>query len=37
MYMCLFYMQEAVSVQGDHEKLLQIQKVIKELPVPHFR
>ncbi|XP_029925641.1 rho GTPase-activating protein 31 [Myripristis murdjan] len=28
---------EAVSVQGDHEKLLQIQKVIKELPVPHFR
>ncbi|KAM9332205.1 rho GTPase-activating protein 31 [Pholidichthys leucotaenia] len=28
---------EAVSVQGDHEKLLHIQKVIKELPVPHFR
>ncbi|XP_040006994.1 rho GTPase-activating protein 31 [Xiphias gladius] len=28
---------EAVSVQGDHERLLYIQKVIKELPTPHFR
>uniref|UniRef100_A0A8C5E9P8 Rho-GAP domain-containing protein n=1 Tax=Gouania willdenowi TaxID=441366 RepID=A0A8C5E9P8_GOUWI len=28
---------EAVLVQGDHERLLHIQKVIKELPVPHFR
>ncbi|KAM3869208.1 rho GTPase-activating protein 31-like [Diretmus argenteus] len=28
---------EAVSVQGDHEKLLHIQSVIKELPIPHFR
>lgn len=28
---------EATSVQGDHEKLLHIQRVIKELPTPHFR
>lgn len=28
---------EAVSVQGDHEKLSHIQKAIKELPTPHFR
>lgn len=28
---------EAVSVQGDHDKLLHIQKVIKELPTAHFR
>uniref|UniRef100_A0AAV2JAR4 Rho-GAP domain-containing protein n=1 Tax=Knipowitschia caucasica TaxID=637954 RepID=A0AAV2JAR4_KNICA len=28
---------EAVSVQGDHEKLVHIQKVIKELPHGHFR
>ncbi|XP_071384970.1 rho GTPase-activating protein 31 isoform X1 [Centroberyx affinis] len=28
---------EVVSVQGNHEKLLHIQSVIKELPVPHFR
>ncbi|KAM4620842.1 rho GTPase-activating protein 31 [Polymixia lowei] len=28
---------EAVSVQGDHEKLLHIKSVIKELPIPHFR
>ncbi|KAJ0061964.1 hypothetical protein NL108_014711 [Boleophthalmus pectinirostris] len=28
---------EAVSVQGDHEKLARIQKVIKELPNAHFR
>ncbi|GAA6232249.1 rho GTPase-activating protein 31 [Lates japonicus] len=28
---------EVVSVQGDHERLLYIQKVIKELPTPHFR
>ncbi|KAM9847058.1 rho GTPase-activating protein 31 [Aulostomus maculatus] len=28
---------EAVSVQGDHERLLHIQKVIKELPTSHFR
>ncbi|XP_056253699.1 rho GTPase-activating protein 31 [Seriola aureovittata] len=26
-----------VSIQGDHERLLYIQKVIKELPTPHFR
>ncbi|KAM7374282.1 hypothetical protein PAMP_006950 [Pampus punctatissimus] len=30
-------MQEAASVQGDHERLLHIQRVIKELPTPHFR
>ncbi|KAK2828577.1 hypothetical protein Q5P01_019611 [Channa striata] len=28
---------EAVSVQGDHERLLYLQRVIKELPAPHFR
>ncbi|XP_042354977.1 rho GTPase-activating protein 31 [Plectropomus leopardus] len=28
---------EAVTVQGDHERLLHIQGVIKELPTPHFR
>nr|XP_057943920.1 rho GTPase-activating protein 31 [Doryrhamphus excisus] len=28
---------EAVSVYGDHERLLHIQKVVKELPTPHFR
>uniref|UniRef100_UPI0037E8D91F rho GTPase-activating protein 31 n=1 Tax=Semicossyphus pulcher TaxID=241346 RepID=UPI0037E8D91F len=28
---------EAASVQGDHERLLHIQRVIKELPAPHFR
>ncbi|XP_040907624.1 rho GTPase-activating protein 31 [Toxotes jaculatrix] len=28
---------EVVSVQGDHERLLYIQKVIKELPTSHFR
>ncbi|XP_053702867.1 rho GTPase-activating protein 31 [Synchiropus splendidus] len=28
---------ETVSVCGDHERLLHIQKVIKELPSPHFR
>lgn len=28
---------EAVSVQGDHDKLSHIQKVIKELPTAHFR
>uniref|UniRef100_A0A3B3CSQ3 Rho GTPase activating protein 31 n=1 Tax=Oryzias melastigma TaxID=30732 RepID=A0A3B3CSQ3_ORYME len=28
---------EAISVQGDHEKLSHIQGVIKELPAPHFR
>ncbi|XP_076024856.1 rho GTPase-activating protein 31 isoform X2 [Genypterus blacodes] len=28
---------EAVLLQGDHEKLLHLQRVIKELPVPHFR
>ncbi|XP_068457471.1 rho GTPase-activating protein 31 [Clinocottus analis] len=28
---------EVVSVQGDHERLLHIQGVIKELPTPHFR
>ncbi|XP_054611225.1 rho GTPase-activating protein 31 [Dunckerocampus dactyliophorus] len=28
---------EAVSVCGDHERLLHIQKVVKELPTPHFR
>ncbi|XP_045897044.1 rho GTPase-activating protein 31 [Micropterus dolomieu] len=28
---------EVVSVQGDHERLLHIQRVIKELPTPHFR
>ncbi|KAL7389880.1 hypothetical protein ABVT39_011459 [Epinephelus coioides] len=28
---------EAVTVQGDHERLLHIQRVIKELPTPHFR
>ncbi|KAG7217334.1 hypothetical protein INR49_027878, partial [Caranx melampygus] len=37
MDMCLFNMQDVVSVQGEHERLLYIQKVIKELPVPHFR
>lgn len=35
--MCLFGMQDVVSVQGEHERILYIQKVIKELPVPHFR
>lgn len=33
----LFESQEVVSVQGDHERLLHIQGVIKELPTPHFR
>ncbi|XP_041864990.1 rho GTPase-activating protein 31 isoform X2 [Melanotaenia boesemani] len=28
---------EAVSVHGDHERLLHIQEVIKELPTPHFK
>lgn len=28
---------EVVSVQGDHDKLSYIQKVIKELPTAHFR
>uniref|UniRef100_H2LQN2 Rho GTPase activating protein 31 n=1 Tax=Oryzias latipes TaxID=8090 RepID=H2LQN2_ORYLA len=28
---------EAISVQGDHEKLSHIQGVIRELPAPHFR
>ncbi|KAF3706469.1 Rho GTPase-activating protein 31 Cdc42 GTPase-activating protein [Channa argus] len=28
---------EAVSVQGDHERLLYLQRLIKELPNPHFR
>nr|XP_046267000.1 rho GTPase-activating protein 31 [Scatophagus argus] len=28
---------EVVKVQGDHERLLHIQGVIKELPNPHFR
>ncbi|XP_034463497.1 rho GTPase-activating protein 31 [Hippoglossus hippoglossus] len=28
---------DVVSVQGDHERLLYIQRVIKELPTPHFR
>ncbi|KAM9728411.1 rho GTPase-activating protein 31 isoform 2-T3 [Menidia menidia] len=28
---------EAISVPGDHERLLHIQTVIKELPPPHFR
>ncbi|XP_074529246.1 rho GTPase-activating protein 31 isoform X2 [Halichoeres trimaculatus] len=28
---------EAASVQGDHERVLHIQRVIKELPTPHFR
>lgn len=28
---------EAVTVQGDHERLVHIQSVIKELPTPHFR
>ncbi|KAF7670378.1 hypothetical protein LDENG_00299620 [Lucifuga dentata] len=28
---------EAVLVQGEHEKFLHIQKIIKELPIPHFR
>ncbi|XP_028276996.1 rho GTPase-activating protein 31-like isoform X1 [Parambassis ranga] len=28
---------EAVSVHGDHERLLHIQRVIKELPTPHFK
>ncbi|XP_035522222.1 rho GTPase-activating protein 31 [Morone saxatilis] len=28
---------EVVSVQGNHERLLHIQSVIKELPTPHFR
>ncbi|XP_070774006.1 rho GTPase-activating protein 31 [Enoplosus armatus] len=28
---------EVVSVQGDHERLLHIQRVIKELPTAHFR
>lgn len=28
---------DAVSVQGDHEQLVHIQKVVKELPTPHFR
>ncbi|KAM9348678.1 rho GTPase-activating protein 31 [Symphorus nematophorus] len=28
---------EVVTVQGDHERLLYIQRVIKELPTPHFR
>lgn len=30
-------MQEVVSVQGDHERLVYVQKIIKELPTPHFR
>uniref|UniRef100_A0A671TPW5 Rho GTPase activating protein 31 n=1 Tax=Sparus aurata TaxID=8175 RepID=A0A671TPW5_SPAAU len=28
---------EVVRVQGDHERLLHIQRVVKELPTPHFR
>ncbi|KAM8898710.1 rho GTPase-activating protein 31 [Spinachia spinachia] len=28
---------EVVSVQGDHERVLHIRGVIKELPTPHFR
>ncbi|XP_072231142.1 rho GTPase-activating protein 31 isoform X1 [Leuresthes tenuis] len=28
---------EAILVPGDHERLLHIQTVIKELPTPHFR
>lgn len=28
---------EVVSVQGDHERLVHIQRVVKELPGPHFR
>nr|XP_020454449.1 rho GTPase-activating protein 31 isoform X2 [Monopterus albus] len=28
---------EAVTVQGDNERLLYIQRVVKELPTPHFR
>ncbi|XP_026183805.1 rho GTPase-activating protein 31 [Mastacembelus armatus] len=28
---------EAVSVQGDHERLLYLQRIIRELPTPHFR
>eukprot|EP00064_Thunnus_orientalis_P008312 superscaffoldBa00000979_g8335 len=28
---------EAASVRGDHERLVHIQKVIKELPTPHFK
>lgn len=28
---------EAVSVQGDHDKLFHIQKVVKELPTAHFK
>ncbi|XP_061818367.1 rho GTPase-activating protein 31 [Nerophis lumbriciformis] len=28
---------EAASVCGDHERLLHIQKVVRELPTPHFR
>ncbi|XP_029029960.1 rho GTPase-activating protein 31 [Betta splendens] len=28
---------ETVSVQGDHERLVYIQKVVKQLPTPHFR
>ncbi|KAM3601921.1 uncharacterized protein V6R79_021300 [Siganus canaliculatus] len=28
---------ELVKVQGDHERLVHIQRVIKELPRPHFR
>ncbi|XP_078121997.1 rho GTPase-activating protein 31 [Sander vitreus] len=28
---------ETVLVQGDHERLLRIRGVIKELPIPHFR
>lgn len=34
---CAVRMQEVVSVQDDHERLLHIQKVIKELPTAHFR
>jgi len=34
---CLFKIQEAILVPGDHERLLHIQTVIKELPTPHFR
>lgn len=26
-----------VSIQGEHERLLYIQRVVKELPTPHFR
>uniref|UniRef100_A0A674N6G7 Rho GTPase activating protein 31 n=1 Tax=Takifugu rubripes TaxID=31033 RepID=A0A674N6G7_TAKRU len=28
---------EVVRVQGEHERLLYIRKVVKELPTPHFR